>query len=88
MPQSSDPQAVTRPAPADCIGSACDRGPRRRLARDLFLLGLKETLGRDFGDGNREPGPPLASLLGRALAGISSTSPHEARLAAGASHGR
>ena len=87
MPRSSDAQRMPRPAPADRTGPADDQASRRRLARDLFLLGLRETLGRDFGDGDREPGPPLASLLGRALAGMSSTATHEARPAAGAAHG-
>lgn len=88
MADSSDTQGMRCPLPADSTGRACDRAPRRRLARDLFLLGLKETLGRGSGDEDREPGPPLASLLGRALAGMAPAATREAPFAAGASHGR
>jgi hypothetical protein len=59
--------------------------PRRRLARDLFLLGLKEALGRGAGATGGEISEPLATLLARSLAGIS---PANRQAAAGVSHGR
>ncbi len=66
MSRSSDATGSRRP-------DAAPEGPltpRRRLARDLFLVGLRETLGGCSCGGYREAAPPLATLLARALAGV------------------
>ncbi len=83
MPRSSDATENRRPDTA----RECPRGTRRRLARDLFLVGLRETLGGCSGDGYRDAAPPLATLLARALAGMPAGA-REASPAPGGSHGR
>jgi hypothetical protein len=82
MPRSNAARGQNRSAMSDSGPSAPEPGPRSRLARDLFLLGLKQSLSRGASGGSSEP---LATLLARSLAGMAPTA---RPVAEGLSHGR
>lgn len=86
MPRSSDAPGPARPATTDRAQPASAQ--ERRLARDLFLLGLKQTLGRSAGPAGGELQEPFVTLLARALAGMPPGPRQAAPVAAGVSHGR
>lgn len=68
LPRAADSRSVsgTETPPAGTGGSLLLEARRRRLARDLFLQGLKQALCSD----TPADALPLPSLLGRHLAAI------------------
>ena len=87
MPRPRTAHGPARPAMSDGGHPAPQQDPRRRLARDLFLLGLRDALDRSGGQDSGEASESLATLLARSLAGISPVTRTAAPMVAGVSGG-